>query len=212
MERVGDTSTGGCWQCPLLVLCALFPSVPLGRTNPTQKPNGSGGSKCYLSLLCCRTLMGNLGTIKLLVTENLGLQRTPLAELLSRRCLPCWAAAFRAGQQALPLTLRTPESLCSPIALWAISVCSVLCMRGWRLVYCPSVVSVSKWFIAASLPRGTLIKFKATWCDFNLNVFNVFSFYIAMMCVAKRNATGSDLASLLFVSAAPWFCLMRVPE
>lgn len=48
------------------------------------------------------------------------------------------------------------------------------------------MVSVSERFVAASLPHGTLIKFKATWCDFNLNV-NLMCFpFILLWCALSR--------------------------
>lgn len=85
--------------------------------------------------------------------------------------------------------------------------CSVVCTRSTVGV----LFTVPLWpqSLSGSLLLHShvgLIKFKATWCDFNLNVNLMwFFFYMVVMCLVERNAAGSDLASQLFLSAAPWF-------
>lgn len=144
MVRVSDTWAGGCWRCCLLLFCALFPGVPLGRrceTNPTQEPNGSRGSKCYLSLLCCRPLMGNPGTIKL--TEKPEVQRTPLAELLSGRRLLWWAAGRfplpdpgDSGEPPLPRRTLTLLNLLGVLRERLASCLLPLCGLSFQVVHC----------------------------------------------------------------------------
>lgn len=78
-----------------------------------------------------------------------------------------WAA----GHSTLPNPKDIREAQLSHHTLTPLDLLSVLHESySWCLVYCTSVVSISEQLIAASLPHGTLIKFKATWCDFNLNV------------------------------------------
>lgn len=143
--------------------------------------------------------MRGLGTIKWIVTENQGVQWTPLTELCSKRCLSS-SVTFRSGQQAIPL-LPNPkdirEAQLSHHTLTPLDLLSVLHESySWCLVYCTSVVSISEQLIAASLPHGTLIKFKATWCDFNLNV-NLMCFpFILLWCALSREMLQAQICPL----------------
>lgn len=87
------------------------------------------------------------------------------------------------------------------------------------------MVLIAEWFIAASLPRGTLITFKATWCDFNLNVNLMCFSFILPWCALSREMLQAQIWTVscfsvlvsvfvwhIFLSKAValWWCLSWV--
>lgn len=104
-----------------------------------------------------------------------------------------WAA----GHFTLPNPKDTREPQLSHHTLTHLDLLSVLHESySWHLVYCTSVVSISEQFTAASLPHGTLIKFKATWCDFNLNVSLMCFPFILLWCSLSRELLQAQICPL----------------
>lgn len=123
----------------------------------------------------------------------------PISRTVQRK-MPFQLSGFQiwaAGHFTLPSPKDNREPQLSHHTLTHLDLLSVLHESySWCLVYCTSVVSISEQFIAASLPHGTLIKFKATWCDFNLNVSLMCFPFILLWCALSREMLQAQICPL----------------